>query len=298
VLDEKQRAVPVGVNGELYIAGAGLARGYLGRPEQTAERFVPDPYSCQAGARMYRSGDKCRQRQDGLLEYLSRLDDQVKVRGYRIELGEVEGVLLEHKRVKEAAAVVWQEAEGEARLIGYVVFDEAGSVTKTELRSHMRDRLPEWMVPGVFIELEQMPVTVSGKVDRRSLLAAQGREMEGDGSEYQGPQTAMEERLARIWGEALGVEMVSVEENFFDLGGHSLMAVRVVRQVSREIGKPLGVVKLFEHPTIRRLAAELEAEANVANVREAEGREANSEQWAAKRRQALRRQRGMVRSIS
>src|SRR6185369_12524227 len=169
ILDESGQAVAVGVSGELYLAGEGLARGYLNQAEQTAARFVPNPYSQRGGARMYRTGDVCRWRADGEIEYLGRLDQQVKVRGYRIELGEIEAALLSHAQVSEAVVVAREEAGGGKRLVGYVVAEEAATVEAGELRRYLKGKLPEYMVPAVIVGLEQMPKTPNGKLDRGKL---------------------------------------------------------------------------------------------------------------------------------
>jgi amino acid adenylation domain-containing protein len=242
---------PVGIPGELLIGGAGVARGYLGRPELTAERFVPDPFGAASGARLYRTGDRARWRADGTLEFLGRLDGQVKVRGFRIEPGEIEAVLRQHESVAECVVVARENAPGETRLVAYVV----GAVEAEELRGHVRESLPEYMVPAAFVVLERLPLTPNGKLDRKALPAP---EHAADTDRYVAPRTPMEEVLAGIWAEVLRLERVGVEESFFDLGGHSLLVTRVVSRVRELLGVELPLRALFEGPTVVELAARVE----------------------------------------
>ncbi|MET0398889.1 MAG: non-ribosomal peptide synthase/polyketide synthase, partial [Longimicrobiaceae bacterium] len=252
VLDAAGEPLPAGVPGEMYIGGAGLARGYLGRAELTAERFVPDPFGEEAGGRLYRSGDRVRWLGEGTMEFLGRMDAQVKLRGFRIEPGEIEAVLLSHPQVREAAVVVRAEVQ---RLVAYVVAEEGAEVTAGELRGYVAGRVPQHMVPGAFVALEQMPLNVSGKVDRRALPApAWGAE-----GAYVAPRTAAEEMLAGIWAEVLGVDRVGVEEGFFELGGHSLLATQVVSRARQAFGVEVPLRALFEAPTVAGLAGRIEA---------------------------------------
>jgi amino acid adenylation domain-containing protein len=252
VLDGQGAPVPVGVPGELWIGGAGVARGYLGRADATAERFGPDPYSGKAGARMYRSGDRVRWLGRGELEYLGRLDAQVKVRGFRIEPGEIEAELRGHHAVREAVVVAWDDAAGERRLVGYVTEQPGQRVSAAEVRGRLKERLPRYMVPAAVVVLETIPLTPSGKVDRRALPAPEW----GGGEEgaYVAPRTPTEELLAGIWAEVLGRERVGVEDNFFEQGGHSLLATRVVSRVRAALGVELPVRVVFEAPTVEGLA--------------------------------------------
>ncbi|HLL45145.1 MAG TPA: amino acid adenylation domain-containing protein, partial [Longimicrobiaceae bacterium] len=255
LLDRDLEPVPVGAVSELYLGGEGVARGYLGRPGLTAERFVPDPFGT-AGARLYRTGDRVRWRPDWKLEYLGRSDHQVKVRGYRIELGEIEAALREAPQVREAVVVVHDAgAPGDRRLVAYVVATEGASAAAAELRAHLRERLPEHMVPGVFVALEQLPLTGSGKIDRRALPAPE----HGPVGAYLAPRTAAEEVLADIWAEVLGTTRVGVEDSFFELGGHSLLAIRVVSRVRQAFGTELPLRALFQMPTVAALADHVEA---------------------------------------
>ena len=251
VLDRSLQPVPVGVTGDLYIGGAGVARGYGGRPELTAERFVADPLA-EDGTRLYRTGDRARWRADGQIEYLGRADHQVKVRGFRIEPGEIEAALTAHPRVRSAVVV----ADGAGRrLVGYVVPDDpAGEVPATgELREFLRERLPDYMVPAVFVELAAIPLTGSGKVDRAVLPAPDGTRPELAGG-YVAPRGATEEPLTRIWGEVLGLDRVGGHDNFFELGGYSLLATRVISRLRAAFGVEVPLAALFDEPTVAGLA--------------------------------------------
>ncbi len=255
VLDDGLRPHPVGVPGELYVAGDGVTRGYLDRPGLTAERFLPDPFAGEAGSRMYRTGDRARWRRDGVLEYLGRLDEQVKVRGFRIEPGEVEAALATHPQLRESVVVAREDATGDRRLVAYVVAEQAAAVEAAELRAHLASRLPEYMVPSVFVALESLPLTPNGKLDRRALPAPEL----GSGAErYVAPRAPTEEVLAEIWAETLRLERVGVTESFFELGGHSLLATRVISRVRRVFGVEVPLRALFEGPTVAELAGRVE----------------------------------------
>ena len=254
VCDAGGNLLPDGVQGELWIGGAGVGRGYLGRAELTAEKFVPDPFAGEAGARAYRTGDRVRRRADGELEFLGRVDAQVKIRGFRVEPGEVEAVLLEQEEVREAVVTVREDTPGQRRLVGYVVAEEGVEVTTGELRARLSTRLPEHMVPGAIVVLERLPLNANGKVDRRALPAPErSREQP-----YVAPRTAMEELLAEIWAEVLGTERVGVEDNFFELGGHSLLVTQVVSRIRGTLGIELPLRTLFEQPTVEALARTVE----------------------------------------
>ena len=253
VLDGFGESVPVGVAGELYLGGDGLARGYLSRPALTAERFVPDPFSAEPGARLYRTGDRVRWLTGGALEFVGRTDQQVKVRGFRIEPGEVEAALLGHPGIR-ASVVVVREDEGEKRLVGYVVPEEGAAPPVAELRDHLRERLPEYMVPAALVLLDALPLNANGKVDRRA-LPAPGFTAE---AEFAEPRTPTEELLAGIFAEVLGAARVGLDDGFFELGGHSLLATRVVSRIRQSLGIELPLRALFEHPTVGALAEEVE----------------------------------------
>ncbi len=255
VLDEQMEVVPVGVAGELYIGGVGLGQGYHGRPDLTAERFVPDPFG-RGGGRLYRSGDMVRYREDGRIEFLGRRDHQVKLRGYRIELGEIEAVLRSQEGVKEAVVVVREDRVGDKRLVGYCVGEKGKVLEGGELRAKLRKKLPEYMVPSRIEMLERMPLNPNGKVDRRALPAPK-QEERAEGK--QKARTPAEEVVAKIWAEVLGLEEIGVEENFFELGGHSLLATRVLSRLQEATGVEIPLVSFFETPTVAALALLFEA---------------------------------------
>ncbi|HMF55053.1 MAG TPA: amino acid adenylation domain-containing protein [Pyrinomonadaceae bacterium] len=254
LLDSRLEPVAVGVAGELYIGGDGLARGYLRHPELTAERFIPHPFSQKAGSRLYRTGDLARYRPNGDIEFLGRIDYQVKVRGFRIEPGEIEAVLSAHEMVGAVAVLAREDKPGERRLVAYVVAaDEERSVTASELRSYLRERLPEYMVPSAFVLMERLPLTPNGKVDRRA-LPAPARVEPQSGAQFVAPRNPIEEALADIWRRLLGVDRIGVHDNFFELGGHSLMATRVLSNVRRIFRMELPLRVIFESNTIADLA--------------------------------------------
>ena len=254
LLDARLRPVPRGAVGEIYLGGSGVARGYHRQPEQTAERFVPDPFAPRPGERLYRTGDLARQRPDGQLEYLGRSDHQVKVRGFRIELGEIETALESHPRVRHAVVVAREAAPGDRRLAAYLIAD-GGPVAAGELRNHLARTLPEFMVPGAFVALDAFPLTPHGKVDRRALPEPDWAAGRRSGSAA--PRTPLEEVLAGIWGDVLGMEGVGVEDDFFALGGHSLLASRLLARVERATGVALPLSALFQSPTVAALAARI-----------------------------------------
>ncbi|MBV9109781.1 MAG: amino acid adenylation domain-containing protein, partial [Gemmatimonadetes bacterium] len=239
------------VAGELYLGGRQVARGYAGRPGLTAERFVPDAFSGMPGARLYRTGDRVRHLEDGSLVYLGRMDEQVKVRGVRVEPGEVEAALLEHPAVRAGAVVAREEAPGDWRLAAYVV----GEVETEELRAYLRRTLPDTMVPGAFVSLPALPLTPSGKVDRRALPAPTAAAK----VRYVAPRTESEQRLAEVWSELLNGAAVGAEDDFFDLGGHSLLATRLVSRIREAFGAELPLRAVFDHPTLESMAAAVEA---------------------------------------
>ncbi|WP_244237085.1 non-ribosomal peptide synthetase [Corallococcus llansteffanensis] len=252
VLDGALRPVPPGVRGELYVAGPGAARGYLGRAEATAERFVPEPFGQEPGARMYRTGDVARWLPDGRLEYLGRADDQVKVRGVRVEPGEVEASLALHPAVARVAVVAHESAPGEARLVAWVVLKPGQVLDAAVLRAFLKERLPDFMVPSAFEALEALPLTPSGKVDRRLLRARVAPT--GNAAEYVAPATPEELALAGIWTELLGRPRIGARDDFFALGGHSLMAAQIVSRVRESLGVELPLTAVFQSPTLAGLA--------------------------------------------
>jgi amino acid adenylation domain-containing protein len=256
VVDAQMRVVGIGMPGELYLGGDGLARGYVNRAEATAERFVPDPYSGENGARLYRTGDMVRYREDGELEYIGRIDNQVKVRGYRIELGEIESLLARHPALREAVVVAREDASGDKRLVGYLVPQTEHSISHAELRGFLKTKLPEYMIPTAFVTLSELPLTPNGKVDRRALPAPSDARAEL--SAATAPRTPVEEMLANIWAEVIGIDRVGIHDNFFELGGHSLLATRIHSRVSQTFKVDVPLRSFFEQPTVAILAALIE----------------------------------------
>ncbi|RKG74500.1 non-ribosomal peptide synthetase, partial [Corallococcus terminator] len=251
VLDERQQLVPFGLPGELCVSGEGVSRGYLGRPHLTAERFVPDPFGTEPGGRMYRTGDKVRWREDGTLDFMGRLDFQVKLRGYRIELGEIEATSRAFPGVRDAVALLREDTPGQSRLVVYVMPD----LDTAALREHLRQHLPGYMVPTAIVALPVLPLTPNGKVDRRALPVPDASHLPA--STYEAPATLTEERLAALWAELLRVPTVGRHDNFFELGGHSLLATQVVARVRSRFSVELPVRTLFESPTVAALARRL-----------------------------------------
>ncbi len=258
VLDSHLRPVPVGVPGELHIGGVGLSRGYLDRPELTGEKFIPHPFSGEPGARLYKTGDLVRYRADGNLEFLGRIDHQVKIRGLRIELGEIEVVLRGHPAVREVAVLAWEEVDGDKRLVAYLVPDQYLAPSVSELRDFLKKKLPAYMIPSAFIMLEALPLTPNGKVDRKALPAP---EPAGFGLEaaYVAPRTPEEEIVASLWAGVLGIERVGVHDNFFELGGHSLLATQLISRVRKTFQVEVPLRDLFEAPTVAGLVQRMQA---------------------------------------
>jgi hypothetical protein len=255
VLDSNRQPVPIGVIGEIHIGGVGVGRGYWNRPELTAARFLRDPFSAEPDARLYKTGDLGRWRQDGALEYLGRNDTQVKIRGMRIELGEIEAQLLAHPRIKEAVVVAREDIPGEKRLVAYVIAEDA-SANVEALRTHLRAVLPDHMVPSAFVMLERFPLTPNGKLDRRALPAP---DIEAyTARAYEAPQGETEERLAEIWKELLRVPRVGRHDSFFELGGHSLLAMQLIVRVRFLFSTELPLKAVFESPALALLAARVD----------------------------------------
>ena len=267
ILGVHVKPVPVGIPGELYIGGDGLARGYLNRPDLTAEKFVPNPFSSEPGSRLYRSGDLARYLPDGSIEFLGRVDNQVKIRGFRSELGEIESALRKHGRVREAVVVAREDSEkngkpADKRLVAYVVPNQGEALTVDELRGFLRQKLPEYMVPSVFVLLERLPLTPNGKVDRKALPAPdQSRPQLEDA--FVAPRTRVEETLAGIWAKVLKLERVGIHDDFFELGGHSLLATQVMSRVRGAFQLNVPLRALFEKPTLGELATAIAGQKGV-----------------------------------
>jgi amino acid adenylation domain-containing protein/non-ribosomal peptide synthase protein (TIGR01720 family) len=259
VLDRQLQPVPINVSGELHIGGAGLARGYLHRPGLTAEKFIPNPFGEGAGERLYRTGDLARYLADGQIEFLGRLDHQVKLRGFRIELGEIETLLSRHEAIREAVVVTREDAGGERQLVAYVVRAQSGPTPSASvLRVFLKEKLPDYMLPASFVVLDALPLTANGKVDRRALLAPGGARAEPEQA-FVDARTSTEEVLAGIWSRLLGLGRVSVHDNFFELGGHSLLGMQLISRVREALDVELTVRTLFDAPTVRAFAAKVEA---------------------------------------
>ncbi|HYM75979.1 MAG TPA: amino acid adenylation domain-containing protein, partial [Candidatus Dormibacteraeota bacterium] len=264
ILDGELEAVGVGVPGEVCVGGLGIARGYANRPEMTAERFIPNPFSEEGAERLYRTGDLGRWQEDGAIEFLGRRDQQVKIRGYRIEVGEVEGALRQQSGVKEAVVIAWVKDSGDKQLVGYVVEEEGTVLTAAGLREEVAKKLPEYMVPIVVI-MAELPLTASGKVDRRHLPSPEDALEKRGTAAYVGPRNGTEAVLAEVWAEALGLERVGVEENFFELGGDSILSVRIIGR-ARERGLDFSVQDLFECQTVAALAGVARREAGEQRI--------------------------------
>jgi amino acid adenylation domain-containing protein len=266
ILNAFLHPVAIGVQGELYIGGAGVARGYLNRPELTAEKFIPDPFSPVPGARMFKTGDLARYRPDGTIEFLGRADQQVKIRGFRIELGEIEAALGQHPVVREAVVLAQEDTAAdpsaslgtEKRLVAYVLAEREPFPTTTDLRHFLQQKLPEYMVPAVFVLLDALPLMPNGKIDRQALFAPDRSRPELDHA-FAAPRTPTEEVLAEIWARLLDIERVGIHDNFFDLGGHSLLATQLMSRVRETFQVEIPLRRLFEVPTVAGLAESIEA---------------------------------------
>jgi amino acid adenylation domain-containing protein len=257
ILDQHGQLVPVGVPGELHIGGQGLARGYLNRPLLTAQKFIPNPFSDKLGTRLYKTGDKARYLPSGEIEYIGRIDYQVKLRGFRIELGEIEAVINQHPSVTETVVIDREDIPGHKRLVAYLVLERSQILEPNQLRSFLKQQLPEYMIPSAFVELEALPLTPNGKVDRRALPVPESAVIT-PGETYVAPRTPIEEVLAGIWTEVLGVNGFGIDDNFFELGGHSLLAIQVISRLREAFQIELPLSYLFESPTIAGCAKKIE----------------------------------------
>jgi acyl-coenzyme A synthetase/AMP-(fatty) acid ligase/acyl carrier protein len=256
ILDQQMRPVPVGVAGELCVGGAGVARGYLNQPQQTAERFVSNPFSEEKGARLYRTGDLARFLPDGNVEFLGRIDQQVKIRGFRVEPAEIETVLKKHETVQQAVVIPHLDQSGEKRLAAYVVSLKKTAELATQLRSYLQERLPDYMVPSAIVILDALPLTRNGKLDTAALPSLDSIE---PAHALVAPRNAIEQGLVDIWRQVLRVEQVGIEDNFFDLGGHSLLATQVISRIRSTFHVQLPLRSLFDTPTVAGLAQQIAA---------------------------------------
>lgn len=260
LLDQNQQLLPIGVVGEMYVGGAGIARGYLNQPELTTQRFISNPFSCKPDARLYKTGDLARYLPSGELEYIGRIDNQVKIRGFRIELGEIETAINQHPSVSTSVVVVRQD-ESANQIVAYITLDPEQIVTIAELRRFLESKLPNYMVPTAIVVLEALPLTPNGKIDRRALPAPNLTQLISE-SNFVAPATPVEEMLAGVWAKVLGLEKVGVNDNFFDLGGHSLLATRVISQIRQVFEVEIPLRRLFELPTLSELAKEIQTAIN------------------------------------
>ncbi|NEQ87161.1 MAG: AMP-binding protein, partial [Moorea sp. SIO2I5] len=256
LLDKHLQPVPIGVPGELYISGEGLARGYLNRPELTAEKFIPNPFKSQNSysERLYKTGDLARYLPDGNIEFLGRIDNQVKVRGFRIELGEIEALVSQHQGVREVVVVAREDEQGSKRLVAYTVLEPEQVPTITELRRFLEKKLPSYMIPSAFVTLDALPLTPNGKLDRKALPAPDSLRPQLEAT-YIKPKTDLEKTIATVWQKALKLETVGIHDNFFDLGGHSLLIVQVHSELCQLLKADFSMLELFRYPTISSLAS-------------------------------------------
>jgi acyl carrier protein len=252
ILDQNLHPLPVGLVGELHIGGDGLSHGYLNRPDLTAEKFIPNPFSKDPAALMYKTGDLARYRSDGMIECLGRVDNQVKLRGFRIELGEIEARIKDIESIKNSVVVIREDHPGDKRLVAYYVARENQKVSITDLTGYLRTKLPEYMVPQQFVSLEKIPLTPNGKVDRKALPKPDGTEVLK--RNYVPPQSETEIVVSEIWKQVLKIEKPSIQDNFFELGGHSLLLAQVLNKIRQNIVENVPMIVLFQYPTIASLS--------------------------------------------
>jgi amino acid adenylation domain-containing protein len=279
ILDSTLNPVPIGVSGELHIAGAGIGRGYIRRPDLTAERFIPDPFV--PGGRAYKTGDICRFRADGVIEYLGRNDRQVKVRGFRIELGEIEAALCAHSSIRQVAVIAREDAPGDRRLTAYLVLAAGENPADTDLRNFLRQRLPEYMIPAAFVIMPSLPLTSSGKLDLKALPVPDAPHRPE--AQREAPRSEIESAIAAMWKEVLRVDQVGVHDNFFDLGGHSLLLIKVQGRIEQHLNRRLEIVDLFQYPTIETLAHHLTSQDDISSQRDRIRRQAERQKQATNR---------------
>ncbi len=287
ILDGQQQPVSIGCVGELYIGGDSVARGYLNRPELTAQRFVNDSFVAERGARMYRTGDLARYGADGVVEFLGRVDQQIKIRGYRVELGEIEARFSEYPGVRQCVVTAHEFAPGDQRLVAYLVSD-VGEIAKEALRNHLRQSLPEFMVPAHYMYLDELPLTPNGKIDRRALPAPRSTPKTASVVSRTVPGNTLEAKLVQLWQNVLGRGEVGIDDNFFDVGGHSLLVVRLHRQLAKVIDAPVSLTDLYRFPTIRSLVVHLTNDREADEVRESAQRGQQRREKLMARRQKSR----------
>jgi hypothetical protein len=259
LLDEQMELVPIGVGGELHIGYDGLARGYVNQPELSAEKFIPNPFSDEPGARLYRTGDRARFLPDGEIDFLGRIDHQVKVRGYRIEPGEIEKVFGQYPSVLDVVVIVREDTPGEKRLVAYVVARPEQTLEASDLRNFGKEKLPQYMMPSAFVVLQSLPLTPNGKIDRRALPAPDKGDA-GTDAAYLPPQTEVERTITNIWQMVLQIEQVGLNDNFFDLGGHSLLMIQVQGKLRAALKRSVSITDLFKYPNVSALAGFLTAD--------------------------------------
>jgi non-ribosomal peptide synthetase component E (peptide arylation enzyme)/acyl carrier protein len=268
ILDENHQPVPVGVPGDLFIGGQGVVRGYLNRPDLTEERFILNPLK-NDGSRLYWTGDLAQYREDGVIEFLGRVDHQVKIRGYRIELGEIEAMLGNHAAVSDCVMLLREDNPGDQRLVAYVVPDGAAP-DANELREHLRNNLPEYMVPNDVVVLETMPLTPNGKLDRKQLPVP--GQSQTSAAAYEAPEDELQQTIVNVWQDTLKLDKVGVNDNFFDLGGHSLLIVRVLQLLKAQVDKPISLTDLYRFPTIKTLTDYLNSDGKNESLKKSSDR--------------------------
>ena len=249
ILDSHLHPVPVGISGEIYISGEGLARGYLNQPAMTSEKFIPHPFSQKSGMRLYKTGDLARYLSDGNIEFLGRIDNQVKIRGFRIELGEIEALLNQHPEVQETVVIAREDVPGNKRLVAYVVPQPKSNSRANELRSFLQEKLPDFMIPAIFVSLQALPLTANEKVDQRALPAPNQVNTWVD-EYFVAPRNSLEEQLTTIWAEVLRIEKVGIYNNFFSLGGYSLLVTQLISRMRDDIGVQLVIQDVFNYPNV------------------------------------------------
>ena len=262
ILDKYLQPVPIGVVGELHIGGAGLARGYLHRPELTQDKFIPNPFEKTEDSKLYKTGDIARYLPDGNIEYVGRIDNQVKIRGFRIELGEIEAILSQNESIQNVCVIVREDNPGDKRLVAYIVPKSGETLTNSDLRQFLTQRLPSYMIPSAFVIVEFLPLTANGKVDRRSLKAPTNT---SDSDRFIDARNQLELKLVQIWSDVLKLDKIGVQDNFFDLGGHSLLASYLITQIKQQLNKEITLATLFQNPTIEQLATIIETDSDKSN---------------------------------